>query len=138
MAKIRRSQPEHMEQSAVFAWTRPLEHLYPRLRLLHSSFNPGKLSIGSAMKMKREGAKAGFPDLHLPVARHNYHALWIELKVGYNQLSAMQEEVNLALLMEGHQVLVCRSWTEAVTQIFNYLGEIEQKHYPDGGTLCHE
>ena len=137
MAKIRRSQPEHVEQSAVFAWTRPLEHLYPRLRLLRSSFNPGKLSIGMRIKMSKEGAKAGYPDLQLSVARQGYHGLYVELKVGYNQLSAMQEEVNLALLMEGHQVLVCRSWTEAVTQIFNYLGEIEQKHYP-GGTLCHE
>lgn len=134
MPKQKRSQPEHIEQCQVFAWTRPLEHVYPRLKLLRSSFNPGKLSIGMRIKMAKEGAKAGFPDLQLSVARQGYHGLYIEMKVGYNQLSAVQEEMNLALLMEGHQVLVCRSWQEAVTQIFDYLGEIERKHYP-GGTI---
>ena len=82
------------------------------------------------MKMQKEGAKAGYPDLQLSVARQGYHGLYVEMKVGHNQLSAMQEEVSLGLLMEGHQVLVCRSWPEAVKQIFDYLGEIEQKHYP--------
>ena len=132
MPKQRRSQPEHHEQCAIFAWTRPLEHQYPRLKLLRSSFNPGKLSIGMRIKMSKEGARAGFPDLELSVARQGYHALFIEMKVGYNQLSAVQEEVNLALLMEGYQVLVCRSWKEAVTQIFEYLGDVEPRHYPKG------
>ena len=129
--KQKRSQPEHWEQCQVFAWTRPLEPLYPRLRLLRSSFNPGKLSIGMRIKMSKEGAKAGFPDLQLSVARQGYHGLYVEMKVGYNQLSAMQEEVSLALLMEHHQVLVCRSWQEAVTQIFDYLGDIDTRHYPE-------
>ena len=133
--KQRRSQPEHHEQCAIFAWTRPLEPIYPQLKLLRSSFNPGKLTIGMRVKMQKEGAKAGFPDLQLSVARQGYHGLYVEMKVGYNQLSLAQEEMSLALLMEGHQVLVCRSWKQAVKQIFDYLGNIDPRHYPDGGNL---
>lgn len=80
--------------------------------------------------MKREGARAGFPDLFLPVARLGSHGLWIEMKVGYNQLTGIQTEVNLSLIIEGYQVLLCRSWQEAVRQIFDYLGDIDQRHYP--------
>lgn len=130
MAKTKRNQPEHKEQCLIFDWIEPLIPLYPRLKLLRSSFNPGKLSIGMRIKMNKEGARAGFPDLQLSVARQGYHGLYIEMKVGYNQLSEAQEGISLALLMEGHMVLVCRSWTQAVTQIFDYLGDIDQRYYP--------
>mgnify|MGYP004433785991 CR=1 FL=1 len=38
----------------------------------------------TAANLKRQGVKAGVPDLHLPVARGGYNGLYIELKVGSN------------------------------------------------------
>ena len=42
--------------------------------------------------MKRQGVKAGVPDICLPVARNGYHGLYIELKAGKNKATKNQEK----------------------------------------------
>lgn len=113
---------EHIEQCCLMFWAKELESAYPVLELLRASFNPGKVSWHMGKKMRREGAKAGFPDLELNVARQGYHALFIEMKAKDGDLTRAQKRVFPRLLAEGNQVHVCYSWHAAAAVIVEYLG----------------
>lgn len=79
-------------------------------------------NIVVAVKLKREGVVRGIPDIHLPVARHGYCGLWIEMKSGKNKLSKEQKEMMELLTVHGNSCHVCYAWTEAVDVIGWYLG----------------
>lgn len=132
-AKPPRKKPvpwEHMEQCKLINWVRGMEAFFPELALLHSSFNPGKLSKIQAAKMKREGAKAGFPDLHLPIKTIDYASLYIEMKRKTGgSLSEEQRRVLPMLEANGNKVVVCRSWQHAANEIGAYL-DINKKYLP--------
>jgi hypothetical protein len=53
---------------------------YPGLHLINASANGGLRKRGVAGQLKAMGVRDGFPDLNLPVARGNFHSLYIELK----------------------------------------------------------
>lgn len=70
---------ESEEQATVIQWARAHEGQWPELALLHAS-GQGRLHFRAIGAARREGLKAGVPDLHLPIARGGYHGLWIEMK----------------------------------------------------------
>lgn len=94
---------------------------YPELKLLYHIPNGGKRDKGTAIKLHRQGVKAGVPDLHLPVARGGYNGLYIELKVGKNKTTDKQKEWIAELNKQGYLAIVCYGWEEAATQLVNYL-----------------
>lgn len=119
----RRSTPwEHIEQCHLISWVDRQIKQMPALKLLHASFNPGRLPIQMGRKMKREGARPGFPDISLPVPRQGFHGLFIEMKSKTGRLSPDQKVVFALLKEEGNQVVVCRSWEEATKALTEYLG----------------
>jgi hypothetical protein len=69
-----------------------------------------------------EGVRAGVPDLCLPVARKGYHGLYLELKVGRNTISDLQEQWIDALREQGYFVDVAWGWQAAAQVIADYLG----------------
>ena len=71
---------ESEEQAAIFEWCAWNRGKYPELELLYHIPNGGKRGKAEAARFKREGVKAGVPDLCLPVARRGFHGLYIELK----------------------------------------------------------
>ena len=71
---------ESAEQSALFAWASQVSFSYPALRLLYAIPNGGARNKITAAILKREGVRAGVPDICLPVPSGAYHALYIELK----------------------------------------------------------
>ena len=71
---------ENNEQETVIEWAELAARRYPALGLLFHVPNGGKRSIAEAARFRRMGVKAGVPDLVLPVARGQYHGLYIELK----------------------------------------------------------
>ena len=71
---------EHQEQSALIAWARMTESHWPELALLHAIPNGGWRHPATGKKLKAEGLKPGVPDLCLPVARHGYNGLYLEIK----------------------------------------------------------
>lgn len=94
---------------------------YPELVLLHHIPNGGKRDKATAIALKRQGVKAGVPDLCLPVARGGYYGLYIELKVGKNTTTKLQDEWIRQLNNQGYMATVCRGWQEAAELIIEYL-----------------
>lgn len=71
---------------------------------------------------EREGVKAGVPDLCLPVARGQYHGLYIELKRQRGgRTSDHQSEWLDALSAQGYKAALCYGWEQAAKTIIEYL-----------------
>ena len=83
--------------------------------------NEGKRSKRYGAELKRQGLKAGFPDLGLFVPRGNKHALFIEMKVGRNKCTDNQKKWIRELINQNYEVKVCYSCEEAIQVIKRYL-----------------
>lgn len=116
---------EAQEQRFLFQWAGLAQQKYPELKLLHHVPNGGKREARTAVNLKKEGVKAGVPDIVLLVARGGFHGLYIELKVGRNKTSLKQDEWIEALRQEGYFVKVCYGWDSAREEIENYLNLME-------------
>jgi hypothetical protein len=113
---------EHSEQVALFEWAAWCEGKAPELGLLFAIPNGGVRHPAVAAKMKAEGVKPGVPDTMLPIARHNFHGLLIEMKYGRNRQTAEQKEWDKRLVEQGYIVSVCHSWQDAARILTWYLG----------------
>ena len=120
---VKNMQHEAREQQALFAWSALSVGKYPELALLYHIPNGGSRNKIEAANLKRQGVKAGVPDICLPVARGGYHGLYIELKAGRNKATEKQREWLTALEREGYQAVVCYGWEEAKKAIEEYLFE---------------
>ena len=77
-----RKRSEATEQEQVMLWCSYIAIRHPELNLLYHVPNGGSRNEIEAANLKRQGVKAGVPDLALPVARKGYHGLYIEMKFG--------------------------------------------------------
>ena len=112
---------EYTEQVAIITWASLSENKYPQLKLLNSSLNGVRLSIGQAVKCKKGGMKKGFPDLFLPFPSGPYVGLFIELKVKGGRISVEQKQWLENLSRCGYYTCVCWSAKEAIEVIEGYL-----------------
>lgn len=95
---------------------------YPSIsRLLHHSPNGGRRDYLEAVKFKRMGVRAGFPDLFLYVPRKGYHGLAIELKTDTGKQQKTQKEMQLFLEGQGYKYLVVRSVESFIAEVNGYL-----------------
>lgn len=108
-------------QEALFDWVQYQQARYPELQLLYHIPNGGKRDARTAIALKRQGVKAGVPDLHLPVARGGYFGLYIELKVGKNKTTDLQKQWLKALTEQGYLAVVCYGYEAAAEQLISYL-----------------
>jgi hypothetical protein len=100
----------------------------------------GKRNAATAARLKAEGARAGVPDIFLPVARHGCHGLWIELKrskttklsaktgrtiVDKSEGKAQDHQTKWIadLQAEGYGACVCVGWEEARDVLIQYLNQ---------------
>jgi hypothetical protein len=114
-------QHESAEQCAVIAWARYHEKKWPELRLLYAIPNGHGVHIAIRQKMIREGLLTGIPDLCLPVARGDGHALYIELKWGKNKLSPEQKAVGMMLADANNFVFVAYNHEQACQILVDYI-----------------
>lgn len=123
---------EHDEQASLMLWAKWNHATFPELRLMFAIGNGGHRNLLVAKKMKAEGIKAGVPDLFLPVARHGFHGLFIEMKTEDHRpkregskggLSDVQCEWIGDLRKQGYKVAVCYGRDEAISEITNYLNQ---------------
>lgn len=112
---------ESEEQQALFEWAAVMGGRYPQLHMLFHIPNGGRRDAATAGKLKAEGVKAGVPDICLPCAVMPYHGLFIEMKVGNNKATAVQQEWLHKLSAEGYKVAVCYGWQDAAAVIMKYL-----------------
>ena len=112
---------EAQEQATVIEWALYNQNRYPELKLLHHIPNGGRRDARTGAMMKRQGVKAGVPDLHLPVSRGKYHSLYIEMKTDKGRPTDTQKEWLDALNAEGNMAVICHSADEAIAVIKLYL-----------------
>lgn len=119
--KIKMSEYDH--QVKLFELAEIYKTRYPELVLLTGSLNGVRLHIGSRIKMKRAGClNAGFPDIQLPVPRHGYHGLFIELKEPKRGVVSDEQKKWLAALNGyGYFAEVAYGYRQAWEIIINYL-----------------
>ena len=126
---------EGEEQARLFSWTRMMARQYPELELLFHIPNGGSRNKAEAGRFKAEGVKAGVPDLFLPVARGEFHGLFIEMKrIDGGRVSAEQKAWMDKLRAQGYEAVVCRGWEGASEALLRYLGKAPAYV---GKTDCH-
>jgi len=125
---------EHSEQVELLRWSRESAVLakYPEVEWLFAVPNGAKLPYTGTGKSRRckqagilktEGLKAGVPDLCLPVARGQYHGLYIELKRNSSRAKVSPDQAKWiwALRALGHKAVVRFGWESARDTIIDYL-----------------
>lgn len=94
----------------------------PLLKIIRHIPNGGLRSKTEAARLKGMGVLAGTPDIHLPVPRHNFSSLYLELKTEEGELSKDQKEQIKILRSLGNKVVICRNVADSMTEIRSYLG----------------
>jgi hypothetical protein len=116
---------EAQEQVYIFDWAELQKKAMPELGLLFAIPNGGSRHPLEAKNLKRQGVKAGVPDMFLPVARNGFNGLFIELKrskkSGASRLRKEQKEWLNCLFVQGYKCVVCYGFDEVKTELENYL-----------------
>lgn len=114
---------EAQEQCELIEWANQCVRLniYPELEMLYAVPNGGRRNKAEAAHLKRQGVKAGVPDLCLSIPRGKYHGLYIEMKVDNNKPTEKQEHWLRNLSYYGYAVKVCYSARAARAAIESYL-----------------
>jgi hypothetical protein len=84
--------------------------------------NGGLRDKRNAVNLKREGVKAGVPDIFLPVPSGSYHGLFVEMKWSKNKPSESQLEFIESATGQGYKCVIAYSAEEALSEIDKYLG----------------
>lgn len=117
---LAKSGTEHGHQAAVFCWAAMNQTRYSQLKWMHSSGNGIFTTSGQKGKEKAAGLKNGVWDIFLPYPGKGYAGLYIEMKVGKNDLTDDQKEFGKAMI-DYYKLHVCWSWKEARDVIIKYL-----------------
>ena len=115
---------EDGHQYALMLWSQQasVRAQYPEQALLYHIENERQCSPQQAARRKRMGVKKGVPDLCLPVARGQYHGLYIELKTPTGRSTKEQNWWIDALNDAGYFAEVCHGWESAARVLEWYLG----------------
>lgn len=101
---------ESGHQEALFNWAAYRTGLMPELQYMYHVPNGGKRDAATAVALKRQGVKAGVPDIMLPAARAGYHTT-----------TKKQKEWLEYLRQQGYYTAVCYGWQPAAQLIEQYL-----------------
>jgi hypothetical protein len=111
--------PEQQLQINIVNW---FNFQFPELEPdFHHFANERKCSWQEGRTLKRMGVKRGVADLFLAYPTDDYAGLWIELKVGRNQVSKEQREFGDRKMSRGYQFFIVRSLDEAKGILLHYL-----------------
>lgn len=105
------------EQATLFMWA----SYFPELEYMYAVPNGGSRHPLEAANLKRQGVKAGVPDICLPLPKGKYHGLYIEMKVGKNKTTDNQKRWLEHLKKVGYLTGVCYGFDEARKLISDYL-----------------
>lgn len=127
--QLAKSGSEHGEQAALFCWAalQETQLKYPELKYMFAIPNGGYRNLVEATRLKAAGVKAGVPDIMLPVKRHIWCGMFIEMKrvksVGKAKGVVSQDQINFIsfLQSEDYCCMVCEGWKMARDRISAYL-----------------
>ena len=114
--------PKEHEEQAQFV--RMVDAAYPRdiAALLFAIPNGGRRHIKTACDLKREGVRAGVPDLFFAYPHKGFAGLFIEMKRRQGgRVSEEQMAYIEALRGQAYRVEVCRGCDEAFAVLAEYL-----------------
>jgi hypothetical protein len=123
--KVARAKPidwEGMEQKALLLEL-ALRHPAAAKLIFHVP-NGGHRHKLVAIELKKQGVKAGIPDLILPMARGGYFGLYLEFKATPphdSPVSPSQDAMLHALIEQGYLAIVCRGHADAMEALTAYL-----------------
>ena len=100
---------ESASQEYIIKWARLSVKTYPALSMLYGTMNGVRLSIGAAMKCKRQGMQKGWPDLQLMYPSGKWHGLFIELKRESGGTLSIEQKWHLSELSKRGYLAVCVS-----------------------------
>lgn len=139
-----RKHEEDDHQAALFNW---LLKQYPEeYNIIFAIPNGGKRDIREAARLKRQGVKAGVPDICVPIPKIYFErvsedsqlaeqkiipALFIELKVRGRKETKLQVQMRERLVARGYAVAVCNGWEEAAHYLKSYLDKSQYWKLPD-------
>lgn len=83
--------------------------------------NGGARHVVTGRRLKREGVRAGVPDLFLPVRRTSHAGLFLEVKTSTGRVRPEQRMEMETLRDDGYAVAVVRSVDEGIDVISKYL-----------------
>ena len=114
---------EHDEQKALIRWC----DLHPEAKKIFAIPNGTYIKThASRNRAKAEGLRKGVPDLMLPVARHGFNGLFIEMKKPKDKTPAgkptKEQITRLSQLSDdGYMAVLCVGWDAARKTIEEYL-----------------
>lgn len=115
---------EVSEARLLMRWVRFATPQYPELGTFYRIPNEAIRTPQMGMQLKKTGSKKGMPDYCLPVPRHGYGALYLELKRREGgMISEAQKAMHTALNKVGNQVVIVTGWEHAKQVIIDYLKE---------------
>jgi len=113
-------------QKMIFQWAELQQGKYPFLELMYHVPNGGSRHILEAVNLKKQGVKAGVPDIGLPVPKGGYHGLYLELKALKGKLSESQKNWLMKIDKQGYKTEIAYSFDEATDKIKKYIeSEVE-------------
>lgn len=113
--KIIRFVPEATLQKDCFKWL-----FYAHRHLIAFAIpNGGRRDLLEAVNLKRQGVKAGVPDIFIAYPSRIYHGLFIELKTIEGELTKKQYEMMARLEEQGYYCAVCRT-QQAFEDVVNW------------------
>jgi len=114
---------EQKSQASVIRWFNlAYSHIANLLYHIPNGQNVGP-KVGA--RLKNMGLRPGVPDLCLSIPKMDGRtvipSLFIEMKSSRGQLTQQQRQMKELLETQGHRVVVCRSFEEAINAIEEYL-----------------
>jgi len=112
---------KHLEDDLQAACVKWFDLQYGNSFLLFAVPNGGKRNVREAARLKRQGVRAGIPDLCLAVPTKLHHGAFFELKAGKNILTETQKTTMLVLENKGYACYLIRSLDEFMKSINTYF-----------------
>ena len=116
--------PEDDLQAGCIQWFDSQYNKYSPL--LYHIPNGGKRNVREAARLKKQGVRAGIPDLFLAMANSKHYGLYIEMKALKGVLTDKQKYYIPILQGENYRVEVCRSLDEFMSVINEYVKDYEK------------
>jgi len=120
--QIKKLPDEHTEQKNYFKLINSMMNKHPELILTHSVPNGSLRNKIIGSKLKAEGVKSGVLDISIPIPKHGYNGLYIEMKrLVKSELSENQKFFLNYLNDLGYVAIVAKGAIQAFDYTKQYL-----------------